>query len=752
MRSTSSSSLFFKSIDRDGDGTVRPTELAGFVRQKIGGSAFDADDEVEAGVSNAMAAIDRDNDEVLDRNDVFAYWMKLESLLTADEVAEWVVHAVQLPESVGDIFKENVVTGYDFPELVENDGDALEKDLGIEKSSFRKKIVRHIHARMLGIGTVPTAPPKFDHRLESCSTASLSWSKSAAKGFPVHGYRVQRRAVDLHGNSQQQQQQRAAAKNASKTVDNNSQKKAESCKGDGNNLGEEGSGDEQCADSAVSEEEADETSSSSSVATSSSTPSASDWVTVYHGSEHDFVDTGLEYGHNYGYRVQAWNSVGRSEWTMLDMSKSLRKQKCSTRPMSASRSFLADNSSAGGTFYSSNVTWPWSFLSGSYMLASFLIFFIRAVFTLTAVAAAIMRFKRASAKSTLSAEMEPVFPWLWRGINAVSLRAVGMEVIPQSMLGKGNRSAYYDKEIKAVGLHGYSSSNELGQKDDNDSDGAERDDDEDGGGGGVRSTNRRVMFRRMKSHSTGNLALMDSQKNVGTPTAAPKILRNKRGRLGSEDVMLSTPTPGPVAVVTTPKSSSLFRRGTSRSASNSVCSEDDEDGEMSPRNRQVAKTPESAVVASALQRSLFRKEISIRTLSTREGSSTDDGEEDDNTSKEQLAKLVLSDRSGSSAVDGCYEDDHTRCNSCRKSYKFPKRFKHHCARCMSTFCHKHGKTTHSNLVSCRVPGNCVCNVCLELEGFNSSGGREDGGGGAAGLSMSSSSSRSGTKRWKRGAL
>lgn len=39
------------------------------------------------------------------------------TLLTVDEVAQWVVHAVQLPQEVADIFRNNMVTGYDFPEL-----------------------------------------------------------------------------------------------------------------------------------------------------------------------------------------------------------------------------------------------------------------------------------------------------------------------------------------------------------------------------------------------------------------------------------------------------------------------------------------------------------------------------------------------------------------------------------------------------------------------------------------------------------
>ena len=101
IRSNSASGQFFSSIDRDGDGTVRPTEIASFVRSRIGGTAFDSDGEVEAGVIRAMATMDRDHDDELDRGDLFAYWSNLEGMLTADELAEWVVNAVQLPEYVG---------------------------------------------------------------------------------------------------------------------------------------------------------------------------------------------------------------------------------------------------------------------------------------------------------------------------------------------------------------------------------------------------------------------------------------------------------------------------------------------------------------------------------------------------------------------------------------------------------------------------------------------------------------------------
>jgi len=42
-------------------------------------------------------------------------------------------------------------------------------------------------------------------------------------------------------------------------------------------------------------------------------------------------------------------------------------------------------------------------------------------------------------------------------------------------------------------------------------------------------------------------------------------------------------------------------------------------------------------------------------------------------------------------------DDGTVCIVCQKIFKIGKRYHNYCSRCTSTFCHKHGKTTHSNL-------------------------------------------------------
>lgn len=102
FRSETSSASFFKSVDSDGDGTIGKSELSKFLEQQIGGSAFDEVAEIEEEVGSMMKKMDLNEDGSLDYNkDVLTHWSALETLLTVDEVAEWVVHAVQLPEEVG---------------------------------------------------------------------------------------------------------------------------------------------------------------------------------------------------------------------------------------------------------------------------------------------------------------------------------------------------------------------------------------------------------------------------------------------------------------------------------------------------------------------------------------------------------------------------------------------------------------------------------------------------------------------------
>ena len=96
-RFETSSTSFFQSIDRDGDGTVARAELSEFLWTSIGGTELDEGSEIESEIDSVMKNLDKRSDG-LEEKDVFDYWKKLEKLLTVDEVAEWVEHAVQLPD------------------------------------------------------------------------------------------------------------------------------------------------------------------------------------------------------------------------------------------------------------------------------------------------------------------------------------------------------------------------------------------------------------------------------------------------------------------------------------------------------------------------------------------------------------------------------------------------------------------------------------------------------------------------------
>ena len=676
------------------------------------------------------------------------------------------------------IFKDNVVTGYDFPELVENNGEALEKELGIEKQSFRKKIIRHIHARMLGIGTVPTPPGRVLHQLipESCSTVGISWSRSTAKGFPVHSYRVQRRGVDLFGSRSGSQSpvgadayssgtasdaSAATVRSDGKVVEGEGGGAVDTCKRVVENgivvaspngalsmcnetefLGGEGGGAAAVKGEAMGEIP------SKGDALSSVVPSSSNWVTVYHGTDIDFVDVGLNLGHLYVYRIQAWNSVGRSDWVTLDISKSLKKQKCTTGAIK-SRSLFLEKASLDSSYRSNATSWPMIFFNGSYFFANLIYTLIRAVFALITFAVAFMRFRRATAKTTSSASLELPFPWFFSGMNAISARIIGVELIPRSVLGdkkhRRDESKVHDKEIKAVGLNGYSynTTDTLGPEGENPRN-------KDSNGGQLRPQNRRVMFRSMrtKSHSTGNLAalqssseddMVSSSSSHKSPAAAPKILRKKRARFAESRDRRSWPSNsscGSYAAQRTLRDKLTFSRDSSVVEDN----EDEAKANGSFPVRQFSKrvpklrlrkrwseSDQRDIWDSSKQldyvtknqpmppRTVICKDISTRTLLSRDDSFTD--EEGDNSNDDVCDSTGrLSDRVTASERLG-YEDDYMRCNFCQKKYKFARRFRHHCSRCTATFCHRHGRTTHSNLVSCRMPGDCVCNICLQLESF-----------------------------------
>lgn len=572
------SGLFFDSIDRDGDGQIEPEEVAIFLKNQIG--ELETQQAVDSEVVTVMARLDQNHDNGLGMADMHEYWMQLETLLTAEEVAEWIVYAVQLPSSVGKMFLEHSVTGYDFLEIVENGGKILSDELRIDKSSFRNKIVRQMQARMLGIGGYPDTPSKFDFKLQSCNAVSLSWERSTARVFPVHSYRIQRRGVNLFGNTQNHE--------------NN-----------GNDLHY-----------------------------SAAIGSNSDWKTVHVGNDLEFVDSGLETGHNYMYRIQAWNSAGKSGWGIIDLTKALKKQRCSTKPSpkvttveavsptTTSRHSIPED--AGWSSLPRRLVW------GVVVVVQFAYHFIRGIFAVIAMGAAIMRFRRASASSSSQASVVLPFVSFWVKVNKLSVKWTGKDFIPKTMLGDRasieRQEQLHDERIMATGLRGYDRLKNKSKNESNISNG--------------RSTSREASKDRTRSRSSEN-ALSPLPKEVVVRAASPL----------------------PPNMFTWKRAQRTSTRSLDTGRSNDVST--DSEVESSERNNGTSSRSGSRQTSRTLSRH-------------------------------------------------CTDiDDGNRCIECHKKFQFAKRYKHHCSRCMSTFCHKHGHTTHPNIVSCKVPGTCLCNPCLE---------------------------------------
>jgi len=593
MRSDESSTSFFQSVDKDGDGKLGAAEVVNFLEHEIGDtSSFVTTYEISSEANRVIRALDQNKDSAVEQHDVMEYWDHMENLLTAEQVEEWTVHAVQLPEYVGRIFKENVVTGYDFQELVENNGEMLTTELGITKPSFVKKIVYLMHARMLGIGSVPEPPTDIKFKVENCNSVTFTWAKSFAAGFPVHSYRIQRRAVKMFSNSsQQQQQQQQSTINTSKSsLDNNNNNNNICPHPDENFMTPLNYNENPCNKPSQQEK--------------FQLQSHLNWVTAFVGADTEFFDHSLEPGYSFKYRIQAWNSVGRSTWVTVDISDQLKKLKC--LKASTTRMRLLSIPNMDDSFPSHSFR-RFYFVSGVFMNIA------RGIVAVTAFFAALMKWKRASTGSTVAvAAMKAPFPSLMQNINTMSKKILGMDIIPSFVLGKDNEVVCHDVTF------------------------VESDTPFD----------RRVKFSKSESN------------------------RNNSCR----------------SLMSTDDSHSL------------TCCVDS--NIISDSSAMEMKTKEKCKLKEAFERK--KSQCGLRT---------------DTTGISQIDVQQNSSRSCSSKTYNTNDepDDYTLCNTCRKKYKIGKRWRHHCARCLSTFCHKHGRTTHSNLTSCKIPGSCVCNKCLEMD-------------------------------------
>ncbi len=600
-RSLTSSDAFFSSLDLDSSGVLTANEIKTFLGGFAADDRLDEPQEIEAAVEGMVTRLDRHDDGSISRGDINSYLTGIESLLNLDETADWVTHAVQLPASIGQLFRDNHVTGSEFPELIEDDGALLESELGISKPTWKKKLLKHIQMKLLGIGAVPATPVNFvveePHR---CDVVNFRWDRVVMAGpssvFPVHSYRVQRRLKSTKG---------GLKKRGGQSVRQNS------------------------------------SNASADVSRGFHPPKAiapqdeSTFKDIYKGIETEFVDSSLSPSSTYLYRVQAWNAVGHSQWLTLEYST----------PNSSVEGCALDDDS--GPLFPGSVRWfaqlfggedagnatdsflgdTAHFFSNSVFFAQMFLWLAQGFFTMIALVAAMMRLKRGSTTSTGTTNLVPIFPWLWSGINAIGHRILGVELVPSVLLtdvdSLKRASSDHDITYGAVGLAG--------------SEGTEN------------TYAKHMELRRAVSpHSLK----INSDYN--------KMVWKKRQ---SEDEHLNSPRIG------------MIRN----------------DGAVTtPRNRD----------RSERRGSVMGKLKGMMTKSERDSST-----------------LVDTDSPFSgSAIDERYYDDLTRCNCCTKKFSILKgRHRHHCCRCLSTFCSKDGRTSHSGLTSCKIPGDCVCNRCLEVE-------------------------------------
>lgn len=504
------------------------------------------------------------------------------------------------------------------------------------RGSFVTKIVRAVQARMLGIGSVPTGIADVEvAALTNCRSVGLKWSKSTARIFPVHSYRIQRRAVNLFESNN----------NSDSVRDSQDHRSAPS-----------------------SSLDADGTRSSASLQssyTSNNNNSAPDtaWKTMYEGGETEYVDSTLEMGHIYTYRIQAWNSAGRSPWEYVELEKLLKKKGCSTtrstknqrkeRKMTTANSIVTMRGiDFGGNSHhdhddDDDESWEWlstpkRILYTVVIAVQFVYHSARAFFMVIAAGGAVMRFKRASATSSASAAAALPFPRFWKGLNRLSVKLTGHEIIPPSMLGDAEarlrQEQMHDDHVGATGLRGYATRNQVN------------------GGGGI--TNSEVARSNNLRRDNSNLASTNSTNSLNSLSVGP----------------LKPPSEVTVAKKSITKRKFGFRFSSGKKSNSS--------------GALIAVENELTSPTSANRRTLSQESVNTQFR----------------TSQQTHPPLTQSQP---------LIDDGTVCIACQQKFKIGKRYRHYCSRCMSTFCHKHGKTTHSNLTSCRVPGSCLCNPCLE---------------------------------------
>ncbi len=272
---------------------------------------------------------------------------------------------------------------------------------------------------------------------------------------------------------------------------------------------------------------------------------------------------------------------------------------------------------------------------------------------------AVLKCKRAMQVSTAS-KIDPLFPWVLRAVNTLIKAMLGIDIIPHSISALGNNTQAtenhpYDISVNSVGLFGYKE-----------------------------SSNPRL-----------------SQQILPAPSSK-KVKTRTTSHISEEDILLESSKVNR----NQPAVSFLKLKGTRPVASKNVTLE-------SAPERILQKDQSSVSLCSDMifhnENTLLNREDNTAIKNDNMYSIEGNVNGADHISNTSLRPSIYPSDSNSAVLE--YDDNH--CNVCKKRYKFGKRKRHHCSICFGSFCHKHGRTTHNNLVTCKVPGNCVCNLCLE---------------------------------------
>ncbi|CAG9466135.1 unnamed protein product [Pedinophyceae sp. YPF-701] len=184
---------FFRTVDTDGDGLIGDEEAFAYVRDKVGGSAYDEPSELEGAVKAMVSRLD--GEDAGGTVDVSEMKLHLNGLHKSYRVAEWVRHGLGLPQ-YAKAFLDNAVTARDFPILVNDGGRTLKEDLGVESQLHRSMLIRAFKMQILGLGRAPAGPSDLRCQAVGCRAVKLSWTPPQDPGDPpMHKYVVERKVA-----------------------------------------------------------------------------------------------------------------------------------------------------------------------------------------------------------------------------------------------------------------------------------------------------------------------------------------------------------------------------------------------------------------------------------------------------------------------------------------------------------------------------------------------------------------------------